>query len=560
MSTEVGERAEPAPARWLPLGPDCLRLGVLFAVAVAVHGWLVAHTAVPARDSLAYARIANNLRDPNAGAEPGRPRSRVDVIRTAEHPPGFPLAVCAVEAVLRRASDLPLPDRMLLATQLANSAAAVLLVVPLYLTGRMLFGRDVGFAAALLFQVLPVPARVTGDGLSEGLYLLAAAGAVCLAVWAARRPGVVGYFLCGAAAGASYLVRPEGILVAVGVGAVVGWGGLTRRGDRGVVIGRLTALLAGVSLVAAPYVVLIGKLTNKPTGSYLANPLDDRPAKIWSENPGARAPGAESVAAPFAVWRNPLGEPGTSRETWALRAVGAELVKSTHYVVGALAVFGLIARRRRLSDPGLGTLVVLGLLSLGLMIYLAARIGYVSERHTLLFVMLACVLAAAALEPFARAAGLLPVLGRAIIWPAAAPGGFLVVLVASALPFTLKPMHAQREGHKHAGRWLAAHAREGDWVKDPLGWGEWYAGRALYTIPAPGERAGSVWVIVERGKKGPHSLLPLWEESNTLAAGRTPVYRWPEGGPQPGPAVEVYRLELADLRAPRVGGPKPGSP
>lgn len=559
MSTEVGERAGPAPPR-RPLGPDCVRLGVLLAVAVAVHAWLVAHTAVPARDGLAYARIANNLRDPNAGAEPGRARSRLDVIRTAEHPPGFPLAVCAAEAVLRRVSDLPHPDRMLLATQLANAAAAVLLVVPLYLIGRMLFGRDVGFASALLFQVLPVPARVTSDGLSEGLYLLAAAVAVCLAVRAARRPGVVGYFLCGAAAGASYLVRPEGLLVAVGVGAVVGWGGLTRRTSRGLALGRLAALLAGLSLVAGPYVGLIGKLTNKPTGSYLANPLDDRPAKIWLENPGARAP-AVGAAAPFAVWRNPLGEHGENRETWALRAVGAELLKSTHYVVGALAVFGLIVHRRRLSDPGLGTLVVLGLLSLGLMVYLAARIGYVSERHTLLFVMLACVLAAAALEPFARAAGLLPVFGRAIIWPAAAPGGFLVVLVAAALPFTLKPMHAQREGHKHAGRWISAHAREGDRVKDPLGWGEWYAGRTPTTIPAPGVRAGSsVWVVVERGKKGPHSLLPLWAEANALVAGRTPAYRWPEAGPHPGPVVEVYRLELADLAGPRAGGQQSAAP
>ena len=39
--------------------------------------------------------------------------------------------------------------------------AGILLVFPSYLIGRMLFGRSVGFAAAPLFQVLPVPAHVT---------------------------------------------------------------------------------------------------------------------------------------------------------------------------------------------------------------------------------------------------------------------------------------------------------------------------------------------------------------------------------------------------------------
>ena len=110
--------------------------------------------------------------------------------------------------------------------------------MPVYLIGRMVFGRNTGFAAALLFQVLPVPARITSDGLTEGVYLLVASVAIALCVRAVRRPRVSGFLLCGLATGVSYLVRPEGLLIAVGPGAVVLWFALTRRWPRDVAFGR----------------------------------------------------------------------------------------------------------------------------------------------------------------------------------------------------------------------------------------------------------------------------------------------------------------------------------
>ena len=213
MNAIVGGRLEPVERkRWL-FGPDYLRLAVLAVVAVAVHAWLIDHTALTARDTLGFARQALCYANPEA-APPradGRPHTTIDIIREAEQPPGFPLAIWASSKLVARVSDRPLPDRALLSAQVANAIAAVLLVVPTYLIGRMLFGRNVGFAAALLFQVLPVPARITSDGLSEGVYLLVTAVAILLAVRAVRRPGIAGFLLCGLATGASYLVRPEGL-------------------------------------------------------------------------------------------------------------------------------------------------------------------------------------------------------------------------------------------------------------------------------------------------------------------------------------------------------------
>ncbi len=548
MSAEVGGLMVAVPPHRSLFGPDYLRLFALLVVGVAIHGWLIAHTAVPARDSLGYARIALNLSYPSAGSQ-GEHRQRIDVIRTAEQPPGYPIAVWVTEKALRSVVELPLPDRSLLATQLANAIAAVLLVVPLYLIGRILFGRNVGFGAALLFQVLPVPARMTSDGLSEGVYLLVVATAILFAVRSVRQPGVGGFLLCGMATGASYLVRPEGLGVAIAVGAVIAWSGLTRRWPRDQALGWLTALLVGVALVGLPYMMLIGKLTNKPTGGTILNPFDKQPPKIWRFD-DARGEGRPTVStALFAKWWDPKVDAGKNREVWALEAVWSELIKSLHYVIGALAVFGLIAHRRQLfsPDPGMWFLIVLAALNVALMVYLADRIRYVSERHTLQFVMLSCVFASAALEPLANFLGSLPKLGRLIVWPKAAPGSLLFGIVLSALPFTLQTMHAQREGHKYAGRWLASQMADDDWLVDPLAWAEWYAGRTLYKTTSYDGHPKVKWVVVEEGKISPHSRIPQWELANELKEKGELVFKWPESPKsKSSPVVCVYRVEIEE--------------
>lgn len=551
MSAEVGGRLEAVSPHRSLFGPDYVRLAILFVVAIAIHGWLVARTAVPARDSIGYARVALNLSNPSPNSE-GQPRQRIDVIRTAEQPPGYPLAVWATEKALRYLVKLPLPDRTLLATQLANSIAAVLLVVPLYLTGRILFDRNAGFAAALLFQVLPVPARITSDGLSEGVYLLVVATAILLAVRTVRQPSVGGFLLCGLVTGASYLVRPEGLGVAIAVGGVISWSGYTRRWSRDQALGWLAALLVGVALIAVPYMVLIGKLTNKPTGEHILKPFEKQPAPIWrfGRDMGDAHPIVGTAL--FAKMWDPKVDEGKSREWWAVEAVWSECIKSSHYVIGALALFGIFAHRRQLfsPDPGMWFLILLGALNIAIMLYLADRIRYVSERHTLQFIMLSCIFAAGALEPFAQMMSSLPFVGRLIIWPKFAPCGVLFAIVMSALPFTLQPMHTQREGHKYAGKWLAEHISPDDWVIDPFNWAEWYCGRSLYqTTTYPGSPQVK-WIVVEEGKNvSPHSRLPQLEMANGLKEHGELVYQWPETPHPKFPTVCVYRVKMEQPKA-----------
>ena len=84
---------------------------------------------------------------------------------------------------------MPLPESTLLATQLVSSLAGVLLVVPIYLIGRSLFGRNVGLMTARTGKLLDlygtdVLAKTVTDVLACGLH---DPGALALRCEQARR-------------------------------------------------------------------------------------------------------------------------------------------------------------------------------------------------------------------------------------------------------------------------------------------------------------------------------------------------------------------------------------
>jgi hypothetical protein len=220
---------------------------------------------------------------------------------------------------------------------------------------------------------------------------------------------------------------------------------------------------------------------------------------------------------------------------WAGRAVVTETAQALFYAPAVLAVLGAVLLRRRVAaDPGLWLLLVLAGLSALLMLAVASLKGYVSERHTLLVVMIGCVFAAAALEPVAE-----------LLRNRVKPEWLLVGVALAALPATLKPLHANREGFKHAGRWLAEHATAADSVIDPFEWSQFYSGRSLYFVPADPPAAGTTYAVVDdRTRLDEHVRLPrLGAAINVMNDGRSEVvYHWPEHVPVDAAKVKVYRL------------------
>jgi hypothetical protein len=226
---------------------------------------------------------------------------------------------------------------------------------------------------------------------------------------------------------------------------------------------------------------------------------------------------------------------------WAVKAVASEVWKTAHYAPCILAVVGLVALRGRvLAEPGLAVLLLLGIINLAVIYTLGLKIGYVSERHTLLIVLIVCYLAAASLEPIARTFASLP-LGRF------GAVGLLAGLVASALPATLRPLHENRVGHYHAGKYLASVLTPDDAVVDPFSWAEFYSGRTLYYIPKDPEHAQVVYAVLENTDNS-HSRLPRLELAKSFVSPDRVVYHWPDNGPVRGAKVIVYKTVV--LRKP----------
>src|SRR5262249_36256854 len=130
-----------------------------------------------------------------------------------------------------------------------------------------------------LFLCLPAWVRTTSDGISEGTFLFWLSLTLWLAVRVLRRPGVGRSLLCGLAAAAGYLTRPEAIELAAALGLSLLALHL-RRARRQAwtrLAPQLAALSCGLLVGVGPYVALTGKLTNKNTGKLmLGDPDVDR--------------------------------------------------------------------------------------------------------------------------------------------------------------------------------------------------------------------------------------------------------------------------------------------
>ena len=108
MNGHVGGRVELVAPRPVTDTGDRWRLLALVLLAVAVHAWLIANTAVTAKDSVRFARHALALWKPNQDKVPGSPdRTFPDVLRAEQDPPGYPLALAALSVAVAVTVTVP---------------------------------------------------------------------------------------------------------------------------------------------------------------------------------------------------------------------------------------------------------------------------------------------------------------------------------------------------------------------------------------------------------------------------------------------------------------------
>lgn len=530
--------------------PDWGFLALLLLLAVGSHAWLIATASVTARDSIGYIRYAHRLE-----SEPWQ-----TILPSIQQHPLYSVAVLGMSYPVRWLHDGVTPQGMVLSGQLVAGLSGILLVVPMFYLGSELFDRRVGFWAAALFQLLPICAQVTSDGLSDGLFLLMLTTALMFGVQALQRQAPWRFVPCGLFIGLAYLTRPEGSLVGVAVLLVLlgvqYWPAL-RWSWRKLGLGA-AGLIVSTAVVAVPYMTVIGGVTVKPATRIILNKMD---YSIPTDSPGRSAlderpaPSAFSGPAPLAVilsvWWIDQGQAGGPTWWWALRVVAVETIHAFHYLAWLPALLGLWWFRDRLRcTPGMWVLLLLSSMIALILWRLVLKLGYLSERHTLVMVLCGTFWAAAVLVHSAAALpGWLERLAHRPISPryyGAIGLAWLVLLTGWCLPATLKPLHANRTGFRAAGEWLAANAQPADTIVDPFCWSHYYAGRVLQESkkPRPANGPTTRFVVVTNSKNA-HNRLTLLDEARALARQGTLVFRWTPTARQ----LQRYRAEEVQVYA-----------
>ena len=361
--------------------------------------------------------------------------------------PLYPIAAAAAHVLV--------PDWETAAV-MVSIAGGVLAVVGLFALTRAAFGPSVGLIAAALLALHPRAVDFTSDVQSEGLYL----GLFMVSLWCGWRAisGRSSRWACaaGVCAGFAYLARPEGIGV-VGVLIVLALVEVVWNGWRpGRAIGWVAALVAGVTLTAAPYVWAL----HQETGTFTLTRKKSIAVVLGVRDPSSLPRLRPAPSAPLPALRDseraekPVEPAGGLETLWQF---GRKGLKAFRYESLLLLMVGLWSSRGRPGSRGrfFGAVVgAYGIVLLGLLM----SAGYVSRRHWL--PVLVPLLGYAAVG--------VPVLGNwALGWvgrlfAASAPSrlvatlaGMMFLAVPAAFEFS-EPRASRHLAERHAGEFAAA--------------------------------------------------------------------------------------------------------
>ncbi len=422
---------------------------------------------------------------------------------------------------------------MRFSAQLASSLAALLLLVPMYFLGKELFGRQVGFWGALLFQYFPVSGHHLSDGISEALFLFLVAMALWRGVVAVRRYQPREFAWCGLWGGLAYLTRPEGALVVLALGLVLVGMQLVARSRRGWPKFWACGLSLGgaAAAVGSIYVLTTGCITNKPAAQNIGFRFVSNTAKEPSLNEPAvvRGPLTASVLGVFFKRTDQL----SLRIGRSLGAMGAEFGQGFHYFGWIPALVGLAWGWRALRcDPRFWVVAAYWLFHAVILFLLAMVEFYVSDRHMMPLVMCGTFFMVAGIG--VMASWLLSLLAsrRAPRTPAAMPlaSVLLGVLCLVCLAKAGQRLHGNRVGNHQAGLWLAKQLAPGDVVEDDHAYSMYYAGLVFEEDKHPvypRDLQATCYVVLTRAKDADLGSERAAQEQKLRAEARA-VYHWPE--------------------------------
>jgi hypothetical protein len=364
-----------------------------------------------------------------------------------------------------------------------------------------------------LLAIHPASVAFTSDVQSDGLYAVFFLGSAWLA-WRALRDVSVGLAgVAGLLAGFAYLVRPEGLGVALAAIAGAGWLAITGAWGRRRAALWCASVALGAGLVAAPYVVAIHAetgvwtLTQKKSVAALAGFERAQPAAASAAQPSSGLH-SDPVRPPQGADRGTPVPTSAERFAAAVPELASAALSGLRIELVSGLLVGLWLTRGRLSHRGLFIAAVIGLYA-AVLFALGASAGYVSRRHVLpplllLFGYVALGLPEVASWVLRSVARLIPgwqIPRRqlsAVGWPAAVISVFVVATFF--LPTALEARRVERVAERRAAEWLRGTADAPRVVASRRQRVAYYAGASHVPIPTGGYPPGELLrYLRERG-------------------------------------------------------------
>jgi len=335
-------------------------------------------------------------------------------------------------------------------------------IVAIYGLGRVLVGPGQSFLATLILVLLPGPAEYGSDALSDWPALFFLITGLLLSIHGAAAGKWWLFGLAGVSAGAGYLVRPEcaQLIVYAFLWLALQLFRPKRMMTRPRLLLALAALLVGFCALAVPYMHLKGAVfPKKDIGKSVSNVQ--------------------------------VGDGCQSEPQTASNAIYAADIASWGIAEGAIKLFGNVGdtmmwffvppmfiglwdflKRRAWLQPKQFFVIVPIILNVALMLWLHARYGYMSNRHTLALVVFCVLYVPLGLQ--ISASWLCSRRGlriRQSRTPDSCRNFFfsllLVIGICVCIPKLLRPLHYDKQSLRKTALWLAENTGRTDVIAVP---------------------------------------------------------------------------------------------
>jgi hypothetical protein len=436
-------------------------LYAVVGLSAILHLVGMARTPLPAQDGLKFLRVARQFQT----------QPWTDVVRSSDQHPLYSALVAVAEPVVSLVVSQK-PDAWRIAAQGVSALAALALLWPLHRMTSRLFDERTANLADFLYALLPFPAAIGHDTLSDSLALSFTVAALCLGESTLRTNSWLSAIGCGALAGLGFLTRPEVALVPPVVAIAAAWRWRSWA-DELAVFGRLVAMSASILVFVGGYVLVKGELS-------------ERLSLRWSTGIGidahkARKPplllpkGLDDPRFDFSP-KEESDQPTLSGMPWlATLQLAREWGEGLTLVLIPVFLWGIL-RARSLEGSVDGRRLILAYFVVFSLIAIrhAATLGYLSGRHALSLIVVTIPWASAGtwawISGFPQRRGLGLEQARRLGYAG------LTALAVLGIVAQTKAGHPSRWGYRAAGLWLADKATPSDAVLDTRGWASFVRG------------------------------------------------------------------------------------